>query len=253
MTPTAFDIGTSFQTGIDTVFEYVPKILGFLVVLAVGYLVAKIVKKVVNGLVDRLGVDDRLEQGKAGKMVAAASPDGRPSHLIGAVLFWVIFVYAVSAAIGVLSIPALTDFMNQVLSYLPNVIAALLIFVVAAVVAGAVVAAVQRTMGDTPTGKVVQTVVPGLVMSIAFFMILTQLRIAPTIVTITYAALVGMLALAGALAFGLGGREVAARMWSTAYATGREQAEQVKTDARTGAARAQDQADRERDRAVSTH
>ncbi|MDN5798212.1 MAG: hypothetical protein L0H79_21035 [Intrasporangium sp.] len=175
-------------------------------------------------------------------MVAKASPDGKPSHLIGAVAFWIIFVYALSAAIGALSIPALTGFMNQVLSYLPNVIAALLIFVVAAVVAGAVVAAVHKTMGDTPTGKVVQTVVPALVMSIAFFMILTQLKIAPTIVTITYAALIGMLALAGALAFGLGGREVAAQMWSSAYQKGQEQTEQVKADAAKGKARAQDQA-----------
>ena len=78
-------------------------------------------------------------------------------------------------------------------------------------------------MGDTPTGKVVGSVVPVLVMAIAAFMILNQLQIAPEIVTITYAALIGGVFLAMALAFGLGGREVAGRMLGDAYDRGREQ------------------------------
>jgi hypothetical protein len=97
-------------------------------------------------------------------------------------------------------------------------------------------------MGDTPTGKVVETVVPGLVMAIAVFMILTQLRIAPAIVTITYAALIGMLALAGALAFGLGGRDVAARLLESAYQSGQDAREQAKADAKTAKSRAKDEA-----------
>ena len=76
------------------------------------------------------------------------------------VAFWLVFLDALTAAIGALKIPAVTSFINQVLAYLPNVIAAVLIFVVASAVATAVVAAVQKTMGDTPTGKVVETVVP---------------------------------------------------------------------------------------------
>ena len=128
-----------------------------------------------------------------------------------------------TAAIGALKIPAVTAFMNQVLAYLPNVIAAIIIFVVAAAVAGAVAGGVAKLMGDTPTGKVVATAVPSLVMLIAIFMILNQLRIAPEIVTITYAALLGSVALGSALAFGLGGRQVAADMLSTAYDKGREQ------------------------------
>ena len=83
-------------------------------------------------------------------------------------------------------------------------------------------------MGDTPTGKVVGSVVPVLVMAIATFMILNQLQIATEIVTITYAALIGGVFLAMALAFGLGGRSVAERMLSDAYDKGREQKGQVK-------------------------
>jgi hypothetical protein len=152
-----------------------------------------------------------------------------------------IFLFVLTAAVGALKIPSVTAFMNQVLAYLPNVIAAVLIFVIAAALAGVVVAAVQKTMGDTPTGKLVETVVPGLIMAIAVFMILTQLKIATEIVTITYAALLGMLALAGALAFGLGGRDVAAQMWNQAYSKGQEQRQQVSQDAEVAKSRGQQQ------------
>jgi len=80
-------------------------------------------------------------------------------------VFWIIFLYALTAAIGALQIPSVTAFMNQVLAYLPNVIAAVLIFVIAAAVAGAIAALVQKTMGDTPTGKLVETIVPAVIMA----------------------------------------------------------------------------------------
>ena len=83
-------------------------------------------------------------------------------------------------------------------------------------------------------------------------MVLDQLEIAPQIVTITYAALLGMLALAGALAFGLGGREVAAEMLRGAYQAGQENKEQVKQDIQTGKERGQDQAHRWAPRVVPT-
>jgi hypothetical protein len=71
-----------------------------------------------------------------------------------------------------------------VLAYLPNVIVAVLIFVIAAAIAGAAAGLAQRTMGDTATGDLVKTAAPALVLSVAFFMVLTQLKIAPGIVQI---------------------------------------------------------------------
>jgi peptidoglycan/LPS O-acetylase OafA/YrhL len=127
--------------------------------------------------------------------------------------------------------------MNQVLAYLPNVLVAILIFVVAALISGAVAAGVSRVMGDTPTGKIVATVVPALVMVIAMFMILEQLQIAPEIVRIAFAAVMFALALGLALAFGLGGRGVAQQLLEDGYRKGREQRDQVKADLAAGRAR----------------
>ena len=84
---------------------------------------------------------------------------------------------------------------------------------------------------------------PILVMTIATFMILNQLKIAPAIVTITYAALLGAVALGSALAFGLGGRDVAARMLEGAYASAQQNKEQWKRDLDQGLARARVEAE----------
>jgi hypothetical protein len=129
-----------------------------------------------------------------------------------------------------------------VLSYLPNVIAAIVIFVAAALISGAVAAGITKLMGDTPTGKIAATVLPAMVMVIALFMVLEQLQIAPEIVRIAFAATVGALALGLALAFGLGGRSVAQRMLEDAYSKGREQKDRVAEDLSTARNRAQDRA-----------
>jgi hypothetical protein len=181
--------------------------------------------------------------------VEKLAPQGSPSKLVGLVVFWVIMLFVISAAIGTLGIPALTGFMNQVLAYLPNVLAALLIFIVAAAIAGALGGLAHRTMGDTPTGRIVHVVVPALIMGIALFMILTQLGIAPVIVTITYVALIGATALATALAFGLGGRDAAAEMINSGYRKARDQAETVNADLATGRNRAAQDAARARQKA----
>jgi hypothetical protein len=133
-----------------------------------------------------------------------------------------------------LGIEALDNFVAVIGAYLPNIVAAVLIFVLAGAIAAAVGGLVARTMGDTPTGKIVGSVVPVLVMAIATFMILDQLEIAPEIVTITYAALIGGVFLAMALAFGLGGRDVAGRMLAEAYDKGRQQRDQVRRDIQLG-------------------
>jgi hypothetical protein len=245
----AVDVTTSLQQGLDSLFKFIPNLIGFLVILVVGYFIAKIVKKVIAALLDKVGLDDHLHSGQTGEYVERISPGASPSKLIGSIAFWFIFLFVLSAAIGALQIPAVTAFMNQVLAYLPNVIVAVLIFVVAGVVAAAVAGLVAKTMGDTPTGKVVASVVPALVMGIAIFMILKQLQIAPEIVQITYTALIGALALGLALAFGLGGREVAAEMLRGAYQKGQEQKGQVKQDMQKGKERAQEAAHERRPRA----
>ena len=232
----------SLQSGFTQFVSYLPQLIGALIVLLVGYIIAKILDTVITKGLRKAKVDQRLTSGGGGRYVEKLAPQGSPSKLVGLVVFWVIMLFVISSAIGTLNIPALTGFMNQVLAYLPNVIAALLIFIIAAAVAGAVSGIAHRTMGDTPTGKVVRAAVPVLIMAIAVFMILTQLGIAPAIVITTYIALIGALALASALAFGLGGRDAAAELINSGYRKAQDQTDQVQQDIATGKDRAQREA-----------
>ena len=220
--------GDKFRSGFDGLFDFVPNLIGFVAVLVIGYFVAKLVGGLVGSLLQRAGLDRMLTEGQGGRYVSKVT--GSPSRLFGQIAFWALFLGGLSLAVSVLGIAALTAFVGTILAYVPNVVAALLIFLVAGALAAGLAALAGRTMGETPTGKVVATVAPGLVMAIAIFMILNQLRIASEIVTITYAALIGALALAAALAFGLGGRDVAARMLEGAYVRGRASREVVTSD-----------------------
>lgn len=239
LVPVAVELGDSVQRALDDFFAFLPNLLGFLAILVIGYLVAKAIKALVSKALEKFGLDRTLHESDAGQYVENISPGASPSRLVGVVAFWFIFIFALSVAVGALGIPAVTDFMTEVLAYLPNVVVAVLIFVIAAAIAGGLAAVVERTMGDTPTGRVMRTAAPVLVMGIAVFMILTQLRIAQEIVVITYAALMATAVLGLGLAFGLGGRKVAADVLETAYQKSQEQTGQVKQDLERGKERGQ--------------
>jgi hypothetical protein len=218
----AVHIAQSLQRGLDSLIGFIPNLVGCLIILFVGYVIARLVKAGVAKLLETIGLDRALSGSQGGAYVERVSPGARPSRLVGLVAFWFIFIYAIAAAVGALKIPALTNFMANVQNYLPNVIAAVLILVIGVALAGAVGGLVDRLMGDTPGGRMARAVSPTLILAIVVFMVLNQLKIAPAIVTTTYIALIGMLAVAGALAFGLGGRELAADMMRDAYDSSRQ-------------------------------
>jgi hypothetical protein len=240
-------IHSSINHGFDVFFAWLPRAVGFLAVLLVGYIVAKVVGNLVYRATHRGGLDRTVHTGVGGNVIQRAVP--APSRLLGKITFWALFLGALSIAASVLGIKALTTFVGAVWAYIPNVVAALLIFLIAGAVAGAVATLVRRVMGDTPLGTILASAVPILVMTIATFMILEQLKIAPGIVRITYTALVGAIALAAALAFGLGGRDVAARMLEGAYEKGQANKDQYKRDLDRGVSRAKQEAEQVRQQA----
>jgi Mechanosensitive ion channel, conserved TM helix len=232
MPQAAVHIADSLQRALNSLIGFIPNLIGFLIILLIGYVVARLVKLAVTKLLEKVGLDRALSGSPAGTYVERASPGAQPSALVGWIVFWFIFIYAISAAVGALKIPALTNFMANVQNYLPNVIAAVLILVIGVALAGAAGAFAGRVMGDSSFGRMARTIAPTLILAIVVFMVLNQLRIAPAIVTTTYIALIGMLAVAGALAFGLGGREVAADMLREAYDSAREDRRRSRRDSR---------------------
>jgi hypothetical protein len=234
------DIGNSIERGFTVFFAWLPALFGAIAILVIGYFVAKVVGKMVGRALHRAGFDRTLQTGAGGDFVQRVTSS--PSRLLGTITFWAILLGTISLAVSVLGIEALTDFVAAIYGYLPNVVAALLIFLIAGAISAGVAALAQRTMGGTTLGKIVATAAPILVMTIATFMILDQLQIAENIVTITYAGLIGAIALGSALAFGLGGRDVARQLLEGAYAKGLEHKEEFRRDLDQGISRAKEEA-----------
>jgi hypothetical protein len=224
------DIGESFNRAWEDLFGFLPNLLGFLVLIALGYVVARLAAAATFKVLEKTALDRRLRESEANVYVEKVMSGARPSRGITRIVFWLVFAFFLFSAVGALKIPALTRFMNDVLSYLPNLIVAIVIFVGAAVVAGAVSAGTSRLMGETATGRIAGSVLPALVMVVGMFMILEQLGIAQEIVRIAFAATMFALALGLALAFGLGGRDLAGRMLEDAYRQGREDRDEARRE-----------------------
>jgi hypothetical protein len=216
----------------ERIFAWLPQLFGALALLLVFHIVAKALQKLARISLRRIGFDTFLHDGRAGEFMERILP--RPSRFVGKIVYWAVFLWGITVALTVLGVPAINEVVSGIYDYLPNVLAAILIFLGAGAVTAATEAFIVRVLGDTPTGKVAGSVAPVIIMGIAVFMILDQLKIAPAIVTITYAGLMGSLFLGLALAFGLGGRDVAAQMLQKAYDAGQRSDAQYKRDLAVG-------------------
>lgn len=235
----------SLQNGLDKLLALLPQVVGFILLIIVGWILAAIVRSLVRTLLRKLRFDRAITLSPAGNYVTRIID--HPTQFVAKVAYWIVFFMFLSFAISSLGVPALTLIVNGIYKYIPNVIAAILIFLVASAVTAGAEAFVKKILGVGALARLLGAVVPAIIMPIAIFMILSQLHIAQDIVNITYTALVGAVALGLALAFGLGGREVASRILQQAYDNAQDHAEELKADARRGRANARQQADRLRE------
>jgi hypothetical protein len=226
--PFAIDVEQSFQTALDDVGEFLPNLVGAVAILLVGWLLALLVRGLLTRVLTKAGLDRATGRHEGVNVIEQISPGGSVSRLLAVLAFWVLLIGAFALALESLGIEEVTNVVGDVYDYIPNLLAALAIFLGAGLVSAGVAGLARRTLGEGPTASIVRSAAPTVVWLIATFMILNELMIATEIVTITYAALVGALAVGMALAFGLGGRETAARMLKDAYersteSTGRRQ------------------------------
>ena len=242
------DIGESVQRTLDELFAFLPNLVGALLILVLGYLIARVVGRLAQRGLRAAGADRALATGTAGEYRERFAPGLQPSRLVGTIVFWIVFALAIMLAVSALGVEALTSFIEAVVAYLPNVVAAILILLVAVAIAGAVGGIAQRLLGGTMLGKIVQTTVPVLVIAVALFMALVQLKIATEIVVATYVIVLGSVGLGFALAFGLGGRAVADRILSSAYESGRENMPELRRDAAQAETQARRDAERLKDK-----
>lgn len=218
----------SLQNTVDKLLGIIPSIIGFILLILVGWIFAKIAKSLIRKLLHKVEFDQAITNSSAGTYVARVIE--HPSDFLAKLAYWIILIGFILFAVSGLGVPALTLIVNGIYRYIPNVIAAIIIFLVASALTVGAEAFVVKAMGKGTLAKLVGATVPAIIMPIAIFMILDQLHIAQHIVTITYAALVGSVALGMALAFGLGGRDLAGRILEQAYKDTQEKSDQLRSE-----------------------
>src|SRR5215207_2084874 len=201
------------QNALSTFLSYIPQLRGALIILIVGYIVAKVLQAVVGRLLQGIGFDRWMERGGIKQFFDRAETNQTPASILGALVFWFVFIIAITMAADALGIPQVSVVLAQLIAYIPSIIAAILILILAALLAHFISGIVRGATGS----DVLSSIAWYAIIVYAVFAALTQLGIAVQLTANTFLILLGAVALAAAIAFGIGGREVARDILEKAY------------------------------------
>ena len=199
---------------LDLLLVFIPLLLGFLLIMLVGYLIAAALSKAVTFLLRKIGFDNlsnrigltRLEQ----RMGVRLDPAG----VLGKIVFWFILLVFLVPATNALGLTAVSGILNTMIAYIPNVFVAILVLFLGTLAATFVADIVRGTTATANVGNpnIFANIARYAIMGFAALIALEQLQIAPALLNILFTAIVGAAAIAFGLAFGLGGQD-AARRW----------------------------------------
>ncbi len=205
---------TALANTLNLVLTFIPRLLGFFVILLVGWLVATLVSKALTFLLRKIGFDrlgdriglTRLEQRMGVKMDVAG--------ILGKIVYWFLFLVFLVPAADALGLPAVSTLLNQLVAYIPNVFVAILVLFWGSLAATVMADIVRGTTASAHIGNptVFATIARYAIIGFAALIALEQLQIAPSLLNELFGAIVAAAAIALGLAFGLGGQETA-RKW----------------------------------------
>lgn len=229
--------GDRLQASVDQLYQYVPALLGALVILFAGYLLARLLEKGTERLLRRVHFNRILERGGVLKAVERSGSRMNPTRVTASLVFWFVMFAVLMVAANALGLSSLGDMFGELVSYIPSLIAAVAIVIVGIVLGDFVGGLIMASAGAIHGGPTLSRVGKGGVIMISIFMALQELGVATDIVTTAFAILFGAIALASALAFGLGNRTLAGeitREWYERYRAEREaiDRENAESDAR---------------------
>ena len=209
----------SLTNALNSFLNAIPQVIGALLIIVIGWVISNVLARLVRELLERGGAD-RLFAKYGGVVYGTRSSAFQPSVVAAEVVKWIVrFIFLVAAA-NVLGMPQVSDLLNRVLLWIPNLLVAAVILLVAPLLArfvrGALeVGAGQMGFSNAPLlGRIAEI----LIVAFAVIVAINQLGIAADLINILFIGFVAALSLAFGLAFGLGGREVAARITQDWYA-----------------------------------
>lgn len=224
---TAVAFSDRLQDSFEQLYRYVPALFGAMVILFAGYLLARLFEKGTEKVLRRIKFNHLLERGGVMDAVERAGSHVNPTRIAASVVFWFVMFTVMLVAANALGLQSLANVFSELVSYIPSVIAAIVIIIVGIVLGGFVGGLIMASAGGLHGGPTLSRVGKGGVIVLAVFMALQELGVASEIVTTAFAILFGAVALALALAFGLGNRELAGEVTREWYARYRAEKEAI--------------------------
>jgi len=195
------------------ILGYLPILLGALVILIVGWIVARAIRRILDWLLKTIRFDALAD--KAGISAILRKGDLKISarEVVSSLVYWLIMIMVLVMTVDALGLPKASDVLASLFAYVPKVIAALLVLVVAMFLASFVSGIVRTAAGNAnlPKPEIIAGVSRWAIIIFAVTISLGELGIATLLVTATFNIILGGVCLALALAFGLGGKDAAAR------------------------------------------
>ena len=195
------------------IMAYLPTLLGALIILIVGWIVAKAIKRIVDWVLKAVRFDTLADKSGISEILRKGDLKISAREVVSGIVYWLVVIMVLVMAVDALGLPKASDVLASLFAYVPKVIAALLVLVVAMFLASFVSGIVHTAAGNAnlPKPEIFAGISRWAIIIFAVTISLEQLGIAPLLVTATFNIILGGIVLALALAFGLGGKDAAAK------------------------------------------
>ncbi len=209
----------SMTNALMNFISFLPALIGALLILVVGWLLSGVLANLIERGLRAVGLEHAVERSGIGDFVRRSGTRMTISGVIATLVKYFLFLIFVQAAANVLGIPQLTEIINRIVLFIPNVIVAMAIIVIGSLIARFLSGLVRSSVSELGVGSpnLLATLTQYIVIGFAVIAAIDQLGIAATLINTLLVGLIGSVALAIGLAFGLGGRDVAAQITQKWY------------------------------------
>jgi hypothetical protein len=227
------DWGTSIfvalSNAVNLILTFIPRLIGFLVILAVGLIIAMLVSKALTFLLRKVGFDRLSDRIGLTRFDQRMGVHLDPAGVLGKVVYWFILLIFLVPAADALGLPAVSNILNTLVAYIPNVFVAILVLFLGTLGATFVADIVRGATASANIGnpRIFAGIARWAIIGFAALVALEQLKITPDLINELFGAMVAAVAIAFGLAFGLGGQDTARRWLSRGESTVSSAASQV--------------------------
>ena len=187
----AIDWEGGLEDAWDAIIVFVPKLLGFLLILGIGYFVAKAIEKVLDKLLERVGFDRIVERGGVKRALSRSRLDA--SSILSRIVFYIAFLFILQLAFSVFDPNPITDLLEGVIAFLPNLFVAVIIVVITAAIATGAKTIIESMLGGMSYGPTLATIAAATIWFIGIAAALNQVEVAPAIVNGLFYAVLALM------------------------------------------------------------